>query len=800
MSLPKPHDIIAPLTDESAPLIDENFTLLFDSFEEAGDKDVRVSNGDTVTLGVGTVVYVATSDGFLASVKRAKADSSTTMDALGLVSVAMLPGEKGRVREIGLLSRISTLGFQTGATVYVSASVAGTFTSTAPSGTNLVQAIGTIVLGGQVNGSIFIHGSKAKEHTSLSSTHADTTGASVVRGDLIVGVGATPKWERVAKGTEKGFLRMNANEPEWSALLLPNAAATGEVMVGSGSNVASMLGVGTAGMALISNGAGNAVFWGKILLNSSLYVSGALPTGNGGTGQVNWTQGHIPYYTSGTALSQLAKDTNATRSLTNTGASNAPAWAQVDLSNGVSGVLPIANGGTNVASSLLDFFNGTTLEPFDADVTSNGTTITMDLEKTNTGDITLVFSDGLTVFDCTPKATIALTAGSDTSPQANYIYILKSTKALTKSTSNWPSAEHVRIGYFIVQSASTTQTYGPLLNQNWNDYQDDSDREGHLGHIIGNLRRRPSLYKSGVAPTISITTNVGTPDTVELDTTAGVVFQIHPHTVAAKDMASADPAFVVNAFPLGTEAYTVTTDLADQLSDNTGSSMSGRYFNLVVWMSANKTGEFQPWFVNLPGGSYKKLTDASLDVSGFDVYTIPPAWDTESSAAFLISRFTFKHSAASGGTWTLEETLDLRGQTPTNAAGGGTGLTQVEFADNAFRIFDDGDSTREIAFQASSISGSTTRTITVPDSDITLVDDGVVLKKDGSVALTSDWDAGSQEIRAQTFESDVTTGTPPLVIASTTLVSNLNADFLDGVHAAAFADDASVLARVMLRG
>ena len=37
MAIPKPHDIIAPLTDASAPLIDENFTLLFDSFEEAGD-------------------------------------------------------------------------------------------------------------------------------------------------------------------------------------------------------------------------------------------------------------------------------------------------------------------------------------------------------------------------------------------------------------------------------------------------------------------------------------------------------------------------------------------------------------------------------------------------------------------------------------------------------------------------------------------------------------------------------------------------------------------------------------------
>jgi hypothetical protein len=53
-------------------------------------------------------------------------------------------------------------------------------------------------------------------------------------------------------------------------------------------------------------------------------------------------------------------------------------------------------------------------------------------------------------------------------------------------------------------------------------------------------------------------------------------------------------------------------------------------------------------------------------------------------------------------------------------------------------------------------------------------------------ALTTDWDAGNFEIRARTFESDVTTGTAPFVVASTTVVSNLNADQLDGNEAAAF--------------
>jgi len=54
------------------------------------------------------------------------------------------------------------------------------------------------------------------------------------------------------------------------------------------------------------------------------------------------------------------------------------------------------------------------------------------------------------------------------------------------------------------------------------------------------------------------------------------------------------------------------------------------------------------------------------------------------------------------------------------------------------------------------------------------------LNADGTVPLTANWDAGSFEIRAQTFQSDVATGTAPIIVASTTVVSNLNADQVDG--------------------
>jgi len=62
------------------------------------------------------------------------------------------------------------------------------------------------------------------------------------------------------------------------------------------------------------------------------------------------TAGDIIYASGANTPARLAKDTGSTRSLTNTGSSNIPAWAQVVLTTGVSGTLPVASGGTGQTS------------------------------------------------------------------------------------------------------------------------------------------------------------------------------------------------------------------------------------------------------------------------------------------------------------------------------------------------------------------------------------------------------------------------------------------------------------------
>lgn len=64
-------------------------------------------------------------------------------------------------------------------------------------------------------------------------------------------------------------------------------------------------------------------------------------------------QGDILYGSAAETLAALAKDTNATRYLSNGGTSNNPAWAQVNLTNGVTGDLPLSSLAQAGAASLL---------------------------------------------------------------------------------------------------------------------------------------------------------------------------------------------------------------------------------------------------------------------------------------------------------------------------------------------------------------------------------------------------------------------------------------------------------------
>jgi len=87
-------------------------------------------------------------------------------------------------------------------------------------------------------------------HDLLSATHGDTTAAAVVRGDVMIGVGATPKWERLADVAAGAYFRSGGVglEPLWSTLILPNAATAFRLPVATAANtIGELAGSGATG-------------------------------------------------------------------------------------------------------------------------------------------------------------------------------------------------------------------------------------------------------------------------------------------------------------------------------------------------------------------------------------------------------------------------------------------------------------------------------------------------------------------------------------------------------------------------
>ena len=393
------------------------------------------------------------------------------------------------------------------------------------------------------------------------------------------------------------------------------------------------------------------------------------------------------------------------------------------------GMIGIADAGgyfdaTDVEAALQEdgiyrnFYNGSCQEAFNALVTSDGATVTLSVEKQGTGDLSMKFSDGVTVLDCTPAATIALTEGSTASPQSNYIYIPQSTKVLTKSTTTFPTnAEHIKIGYFLVQTAAYVQSDGCLINQNWNDSIMDSNNMGHMLHIAERSRHDGAYWFSGVGPNGTsdyLTISAGT---VNVKSTAGVVWQMHRHAYPAKDTSATDDVHIVN---WNGDAYHETQNLHDIVADSTGASLSNKWFGLTLWGVANKGGEYGPLMVTLPSGGYNTAANAQKDANDYANFSMPREFNRESSTGFLIAHIIVKQSA----TWSYDSYIDLRGMTPQSATGGATG-SATSFADNAFEVYDESDITKILVFQASGITTGNTRTMTVPDAS-------------GTIALTAD--------------------------------------------------------------
>lgn len=381
---------------------------------------------------------------------------------------------------------------------------------------------------------------------------------------------------------------------------------------------------------------------------------------------------------------------------------------------------------TNV-HRILHRNNGTFNEPLQTTVTESTGTVFFNLEQFGGGDLTMVFSDDFSTLDCTPICAIALTAGSDTNPTLNYVYIPQSTKVLTVNTTGFSDTiDLIRVGTVLVPSATLVASDGTYKTHLWEDTPQNEFNQGQESNVNFWIRSQHATWFDGVSLTPTVTSNGGALDNLDIATAAGNVLQLHKHPFPVFDTGVASSVYVIND---PTTAYDQITDLNAIIQDSAGTTLRSNNdrYNLVIWGVASNGSGDSKLFINEPIGKYNADAPAINDDNKTANYNIP---DSFKGTAFLIARLTVKYTTASSGTLEILQNEDLRGTIPSIFAGG-TASTVTEFDEGQFRVFDTADPTKKLAFELDNFTTATTREWHFQDSD------DIVVGRDTTDILTN---------------------------------------------------------------
>ena len=214
-------------------------------------------------------------------------------------------------------------------------------TSTYPSSTNagalLVATAANVV--GQLGstgtaGTILTSGGALTVPAWSTTTYADT----IAKGALVVATAANAIGSLGSTGTSGQHLTSAgaATVPAWSTSTYADTIGAGAIVVATAANTIGSLGsTGSAGQLLVSQGTTTVPAW----------TTAVYPTDS--------AAGDIIYGSATHTYGRLSFVNAATLYLANTGSSSTlPAWAQINLANGVTNTLPVGNGGTGQSSAL----------------------------------------------------------------------------------------------------------------------------------------------------------------------------------------------------------------------------------------------------------------------------------------------------------------------------------------------------------------------------------------------------------------------------------------------------------------
>jgi hypothetical protein len=197
---------------------------------------------------------------------------------------------------------------------------------------------------------------------------------------------------------------------------------------------------------------GSSIAGGSI---STSFISGTFPVSAGGTGLTTVTAGTILYASATNTIAGLAAAAAGNVLLSGT----TPSWGKVSLASGVTGILPIANGGTNSGALLTN----------NAVMVSNGTQIVSGTTMTDgqlligrTGNTplaaTLTGGQGVTIAPGVGTVTISV------NPIPGYVRVVQKYSSITRAITSangrvMPMPHTIPAGTFAVVGSTVVLYY-----------------------------------------------------------------------------------------------------------------------------------------------------------------------------------------------------------------------------------------------------------------------------------------------------------------------------------------------------
>lgn len=166
----------------------------------------RVFNDSGVALTDGQIVYISGAHGNRVAVKLAKADSeATSAGTLGMVTEPIAVGAEGFITVVGTVNGLNTSALTAGNLIYLSATTAGAYTTTAPAAPYHRVTLGYVERVHAAAGSIYV---KVDNGYEIGELH-DVVITTPATGEVLIYNATTGIWENKAPSNLSGLNASN---------------------------------------------------------------------------------------------------------------------------------------------------------------------------------------------------------------------------------------------------------------------------------------------------------------------------------------------------------------------------------------------------------------------------------------------------------------------------------------------------------------------------------------------------------------------------------------------------------------